>query len=160
MKKTKIALSILLSSLASINSFATTTTNAFGVSTAVAASCSISGVSNIGFSGYNPTLTSTGTGSISALCSKDTPYTLSLSAGVGTFANRAMSGPVTDKLNYNVFLDAGYTSIFGDGTSTTSSVSATGTGAVQAITVYGKIPSGQFINVGSYSETLTVSLVY
>ncbi len=69
----------------------------------------------------------------------------------------------TDLLNYNIFTDVARTIIFGNGTGGTADIGLrrpTGKPAPwsQIINIYGRIPTGQDVSVGSYSDTLTITL--
>jgi spore coat protein U-like protein len=98
-----------------------------------------------------------GVGNVAVDCAPAAAYTISLSPGTGSYAARIMaSGPY--RLGYNLFTDASRTTIWGDGTGTTATVS--GSGTVVNHTVYGRIPGAQNVNVGSYSDTITVTLVF
>jgi spore coat protein U-like protein len=99
------------------------------------------------------------TGIITVNCTNKAPYTLSLSTGSGSFASRSMKNG-TNILSYNLFLDSTRLTIWGDGSSGTSTVSGTGTGANAAATVYGRIPARQNARVGSYSDVITVTVTY
>lgn len=124
-----------------------------------AASCTVSAVS-AAFGGYDvfqQQATET-TGSVTVTCHSTTTYTISLSAGSGTFAARVMKNG-TQQLNYNLFTDAQRLTVWGDGTAGTSTVSATATGG--SYTVYGMIPALQkTVGAGSYSDTITVTVTY
>ena len=141
--------------------------------TTAAVSCSVSATGPV-FGVYNP-LSATPTyanGQIQATCTLlsggATTVTLvsSYSSGKsGSYAMRTMlSG--TNKLNYNLFFDAAYTQIRGDGTGG----SQTG-GASLALspgnptqsstsTIYGRIPASQDVAAGAYSDTIVVTITY
>jgi spore coat protein U-like protein len=74
-------------------------------------------------------------------------------------ASRKMSSG-TNTVNYNMYTDVGRTKIWGDGTAGSSVNPQTGTGAAQAITVYGRIPTGQTPATGTYNDTITVTLTF
>ena len=90
----------------------------------------------------------------------------SYSAGnSGSYAMRYMlSG--TNRLNYNLFFDAAYTQIRGDGTggSQTGGASLTLTTANRTqsttSTIYGRIPAGQDVAAGAYTDTIVVTITY
>jgi spore coat protein U-like protein len=67
-------------------------------------------------------------------------------------------------LNYNLFLDSNRSTIWGDGTGSTSYVSAGSLLAVgtsnRQYTVYGRVPAGQDRGAGSYTDTIVVTLNY
>ena len=78
----------------------------------------------------------------------------------GGFAPRRM-GHIgsSDTLAYNLYTDAAATSIWGDGSGGT----ATRSQRVQknqpwAATIYGRIPPGQDVAAGSYSDVLTITV--
>jgi len=82
----------------------------------------------------------------------------------GTFNPRQMKHSAgTDLLNYNVFTDAPGSIIFGDGTGGTTSINLRRPVGKPApwsefINIFGKIPPGQNVSVGSYSDTLTITI--
>lgn len=83
----------------------------------------------------------------------------------GSYALRSMlSGANT--LSYNLFYDAAYTQIRGNGTggsqtggATLNLTAATPTQTASA-TIYGRIPAGQDVAAGSYADTIVVTITY
>jgi spore coat protein U-like protein len=69
-------------------------------------------------------------------------------------------------LNYNLYTDATRTAVWGDGTGGTAVVSIkyslppAGTTQTDTHTVYGRAFAGQVVSVGSYLDTITVTLVF
>lgn len=123
-----------------------------------AATCTLT-ITNVAFAAYDvfTKAKTNSTGKVKVKCNAIASYTISLSAGSGTFASRVMlSGSY--QLDYNLYTNNTHTTIWGDGTSGTSTVSATGLGATY--TVYGQIPALQNVPVGSYSDTVTVTVTY
>jgi len=123
-----------------------------------AASCTLT-ITNVAFGDYD-VFTKTKTksnGKVKVKCSATETYTILLSAGSGTFASRVMLAG-SYRLDYNLYVDSAHTMIWGDGTSGTSTVSSTDTGATY--TVYGLVPALQNVPVGSYSDTITVTVTY
>ena len=122
------------------------------------AACNVS-VVNVAFGDYdvfnNSDTDSTGT--VKVTCDASTSYTISISAGSGTFASRAMTNG-SYQLNYNLFTDPQRLTIWGDGTGGTATVAATDSGATY--TVYGMIPALQNVHAGGYFDTLTVTVTY
>jgi spore coat protein U-like protein len=99
------------------------------------------------------------TGTISVNCPSGTSYTLSLSSGFGTYAARTMTSG-TNILGYNLFLDPTRLTIWGDGSAGTGTASGVGTGTSTDTPVYGRIPAGQNVSVGNYSDVLTVTVTF
>jgi spore coat protein U-like protein len=105
--------------------------------------------------------------SITLDCSKDVTkadVTISESSISGTFNPRRMrkSGG-SDLLDYNVFTDVTRTSILGNGTGGTTVVKLKRPTSKpepwsQSIDVYGRIPPGQDVSAGNYSDSLTVTI--
>jgi len=98
-------------------------------------------------------------GDIQINCNGAVAVTIRLAVGQGTFSSRTMSSS-GHTVKYNVYADAGYTQVWGDGTSGTVTVpftfSASGT---QTIAVYGKIPKGQTSSIpGTYTATPQVTV--
>lgn len=128
-----------------------------------ALNCSFNSVIGLNFGSYDvfsasPTKI---TGTISYSCKKVGGVQfmqLSLSAGSGTFANRTLrSGG--NVLNYNLYPAANNTQVWGDGTGGTYLYSIDPVDRqVDTLTVYGTILPGQDVGVGSYTDTITVTM--
>ncbi len=131
--------------------------------------CSIGGVS-INFGNYNifsPSPTDS-IGIINLNC-ENVPWVdlkLGVSSTSGTFNPRRMkrSGG-SDVLEYNIFTDPARTVIFGDGTGGTQTIRVhkpPGTPAKEPwssqITIYARIPPGQDVPAGDYSDSLTITV--
>jgi spore coat protein U-like protein len=118
-------------------------------------------VVNAAFGNYDvfATAATTTTGKVRVNCVSGANYTISLSAGAGTFASRVMTGSGS-RLDYNLFTDTQHLTVWGDGTSGSVTVSGTGTGSNTTYTVYGLIPAQQNVTAGNYSDTITVTVTY
>ncbi len=139
---------------------AATATTTFSVTAEVRTTCTIT-TTNLAFGPYSGVQVD-GTSTLSATCSTNTPYNIGLNAGGATGATvttRAMKGPATDVLHYSLFRDSARSLNWGS-TIGTDTVASTGTGAVQPFTVFGRIPAGQFVQSGAYSDTITVTLTF
>ncbi len=126
------------------------------------------------FGTYNPTNTSAtvANGTLTATCtltsgnSATVTLTSSYSTGAsGTFSSRVMLSGIS-RLSYNLYYDAAYTQIRGDGTggSQTGSASlsltrATPTQEIQS-TIYGRVTASQDVAPGTYTDTITVTVTY
>ena len=139
---------------------AATVTTSFAVSATVAPICSASATS-LGFGTYTGLVVSASS-TVSVTCTNTTAYTVSLSAGLATGATvttRKMTGPASALLAYALFRDAGHTLNWGV-TAGTDTVAGTGNGSAQPITVYGQIPTAQYVAPGVYADTITVTVTY
>ena len=126
-------------------------------------SCTVS-ATPVAFGSFNPfgaTVTSTGT--ITVACSsgsKNATYTIALSTGnSGSFATRQTSTSMP-YLSYNLYTTSGYTSIWGDGTGGSVTVTGTDTTATNNYTVYGQLPTPQGVTPQGYTDNITVTVTY
>lgn len=140
-------------------------------SAAHGANCNIS-VTGLNFGDYDPVSASPldGATTLVVTCSSQSStdkvgVTGSLSSGPGSYAARQMQGPV-DTLNYNLYWDATRTTtIAGDGTAGTATVSDSlaaangGNGKyIFTWTLYGRIPAGQDVGAGAYSTATPINI--
>ena len=79
--------------------------------------------------------------------------------GPANFTARAMASG-SNSLGYQLYLDSGRSSVWGDGTGSSATSSGTGTGSTQTIPIYGRIPSLSGIVPGTYTDTVTVTVTY
>jgi spore coat protein U-like protein len=144
--------------------WAATATTTFAVSGTVVPTCNVS-AANLSFGTSIPSPINSNVdaqSNITATCSSGTPYTVALSAGNGaaaTFASRKLTSGA-NTLNYALFTNAGRTTVWGDGSAGSSTFGSMGSGAAQAIPVYGRILSGQSVATGAYSDTIVVTLTF
>ena len=140
---------------------AATATDDIDVSATVVATCSISVTEQMAFGNYNG-VQNDDTATISVTCTNTTTYDVGLDAGDtagATVSTREMAGPGTDMLAYALYTDAGRTTNWGN-TVDTDTVDGTGNGSAQTLTVYGRVSASQFIEPGSYTDTVTATITY
>lgn len=150
---------------------AQTVTTTIPVSATVAAACSVSGT-GVNFGNYEGRqLTATGT--ITVTCSANRSYNVTLNGGTH---GAGSSGPRNlQDLNsttpgvtafYFLYKDSAMTQEWGDagfaGTYTPGTpVSGTGTGSVQTLTIYGKLPANQIgSSPGNYTDTVLATVIF
>lgn len=97
------------------------------------------------------------TGRVDVECTISTSYTIALSKGGGGDRDREMLSGATI-LNYYLYTSATRTTIWGDGTSVTSTVN--GSGIMASHTVYGRIPTRQNNPAGSYADVIVVTVTF
>lgn len=142
---------------------AATATTTFQVTATVISACTVS-ATNLAFGNYDASAgaPNDNTSTVSVTCSNGSPYTVALDAGTGSGATvavrRMTSGANT--LDYSMYTTAGRTTVWADGTGGTSTQAGTGNGASQNITVFGRIPTGQFVTAGNYADTVTATITY
>jgi spore coat protein U-like protein len=105
------------------------------------------------------------TGSVTVTCDQrnriDVTVAIGASPTSGGFNPRQMrytSG--TDRLNYNLYTSSSMSTVWGNGSAGTSTVLLQRVNRRRPVvtTIYGRIPAGQNVSVGSYAETLTVTI--
>jgi spore coat protein U-like protein len=141
--------------------YAATASNTLDVSATVTSNCAVT-TTALAFGNINVT---TGadfdtTGGISVTCTNGTAWTAEADAGGGTGATTAVRKMTSgsDLLNYALYSDSGRTTIWGTGAS--EDIASTGTGVAQAMTIYGRVPSGQTAPAGAYTDTVNVTVTY
>jgi len=101
---------------------------------------------------------------ITLLCGIGTTAEVSLNAGSGpgggnTSRRRMEQDAGSDHLEYDLFQDPGRTIHWGD-SSGVDTLEVVTTGVAQTVPVYGRIPGGQRVREGTYSDTITVRVLY
>lgn len=105
------------------------------------------------------------TGTVTVECDTNPPTDVTIaigaSGGSGGFNPRQMRLTAgADRLNYNLFTTASMSTVWGDGSAGTSTVflSKVNKNHPVTTTIFGRISPGQNVSVGSYSDTLTVTI--
>jgi spore coat protein U-like protein len=132
----------------------------FQVTAHVSKHCTVS-ATNLNFGSYTQAQLD-GQSQIQLTCSDATPWDVGLNGGRfpgGTVARRSMSGPGGTQLDYQLFTDSARTVVWGDRVGT-DTVSGTGNGIPQTLTVYGRIPAGERVKAGGYVDTITATLTF
>lgn len=143
-----VALGMAASGAAQAQATATTT---FQVTANVTAACTVA-ATNLAFGAYSATVGPVDTTStITITCSNGKGWTLDI--GGANNAARTMAGPTAVTLDYGMYNDFARSIAF-------PSTTGTGTGAAQAVTVFGRIPGAQFVPVGNYADTVNVTVTY
>ena len=124
----------------------------------VYAICSVSTVP-VNFGTYNVYTTGNALtiGQITVLCNPLTAYIVSLNSGQhGTIAQRKQASS-NDFLLYNLYTDPARTILWGDGSTNGVTVSSSGS---TPLNVYGSMPGQQNVSVGSYLDTVAVTVLF
>jgi len=127
----------------------------------VLANCSVSATGvNFGSSGpINTNIDATGT--VSVQCTNATPYTVALNGGnaaAGDPTQRKMSKG-SETITYGLYQNSARNLPWGS-TSGGNTVGGTGSGASQALTVYGRVASQAMPSPGTYTDTVVVTVTY
>lgn len=138
------------------------TTDTFDVTATVIDSCTLTAGNTLAFGNYDPNSGTDldGQTTINASCTNGTTADLELDLGNNADGSTRRMADVTDGTNflqYELYTEAGRTDVWGTGA---DAVTYTGQGVLsdQDLTVYGRVPSAQDVQVDSYSDTVTVTL--
>jgi spore coat protein U-like protein len=121
------------------------------------------------FGAYDTINPTAGTSSITITCTHNGQahtfnYTIALSSGSGSYATRQMAG-AGDTLNFNHYTTLAHTTVWGDGTAGTATVSGSflvpqggGNTGSQTQTVYGLIGAPQNVTATAYATASPITL--
>jgi spore coat protein U-like protein len=143
---------------------AATVTTTFGVQITITNACTIVSATNMNF-GSVGVIGAAGvdaTSTITVQCTTSAPYNIGLNVGAGsgaTVTTRLMTSGASNTVSYSLYQDAAHTLVWGP-TIGTNTVASTGTGASQAFTVYGHVPSQTTPPAAVYNDTITVTVTY
>ena len=139
------------------------------VTATVAANCTIA-TTAVDFGAYDPVTANASaailqTGKVSVSCTTGSAATVTLGQGAHSDTGssdadpaRRMSDGTTHFLTYTLYSEPTRTTEWGNTTPT--GLAYTGTGASQDLTVYGTLPGGQNVPVGSYSDTVVATITF
>ncbi len=94
-------------------------------------------------------------GEIGISCAPGTPYKVSVDAGSnsgGAFHPRRMRGPNGRTLDYNLYIDAPRTRVWGDGAGGTFYLPGVASGNWEYVVVHGRMPPRQKVPAGAYGD--------
>lgn len=159
------ALFVAVGSAAPSMAVAGSNTSNLEISASVPSSCTIStlGLTFDSYS-YASGFPADGAGTVLTNCTRNTNAVITLDQGNNFATNSSNEAPLrrlkntdtTNYLNYTLYQNSAMTTIWGNSTNTgvTSSNESTSTG------VYGRIPAGQNVPAGSYSDTVTATVTF
>ena len=163
MKRTILSLAVL--TLISVPAFAGSATANLNVSASVSAVCTIS-TAAVAFGAYDPVVTNAaaalnGTGTLTVACTKGASATIDLGVGGNLLAGSRRMTSGADFLNYALYKDAARTQVWGTGLAGGATLTYnSATKAATNLTVYGTVPGGQDVTVGSYSDVVVATINY
>lgn len=145
--------------------FAATTANV-DVSATVVESCSITGGS-VAFGNYDALSASPNdaTGTVAVTCATGSTSQIFLGQGVNAGAGSTDAAPIrrmvfsaTNFLSYQLYQEAGRTTVWGNTTATSpATATAANTSAVTS-TIYGRVSAAQSSTVGAYTDTVVATV--
>ncbi|MFK3780323.1 spore coat U domain-containing protein [Agrobacterium sp. NPDC089420] len=131
----------------------------FNVSAAVAPTCIVT-AQNINFGNHGVLNTAVdATGAINLTCTANLSYSVALNGGLSNSppAARQMV-QAGSSIIYGLYRDANRANVWGSAAGQTAS--GTGTGGLQTLTVYGRVPAQNTPAPGNYADTVVVTVNY
>jgi spore coat protein U-like protein len=155
-------MAIVAAGFGSTASAATATAN-LGVSATVTNNCTIS-TAAVAFGSYDPVVAHAstnldGTGTVTVACTKGATATIGLGLGSNPLASvRRMKDATTNFLTFELYQDAGRTTVWGNAGAGLLSTGAAPSKTARNFTVYGRVASNQDIPAGSYNDTVVATV--
>jgi spore coat protein U-like protein len=150
---------------------AATATSNFTVTATVVASCTIS-TTAIGFGNYDPVVANATTpvdanGTVTVACTSGASTTIGMSQGANQTGTstaaapaRQMASGATNRMRYDLYQDPARATVWGDvGTAAAETYNSTSKAAT-ILNIYGRIPSGQDVVTGAYTDTVTATIQF
>jgi len=142
--------------------YAATATTTMTVQMTITATCLVNSATALNFGTQGVLATNVDqTSTLQVTCTNTTPYNIGLNVGTGagaTVAARKMTSGA-NTVNYTLYRNSTRTTLWGN-TVGTDTVAATGNGAAQNYTVYGRVPPQAAPAPGTYTDTITVTVTY
>jgi spore coat protein U-like protein len=141
---------------------AATTSTSFAVTATVLKTCAVT-ANDLAFGNYDTTSVAPldGATTLSVLCSPGTSFQVGLNAGTSGVSVTARSmANGGSSLNYALYQNAGRTTNWGNTPGTDTPAAATAGVTATSLSVYGRVPAGQNVAQGSYTDTITVTVTY
>ncbi|WP_267919952.1 Csu type fimbrial protein [Pandoraea sputorum] len=144
-----------------------TATSTFTVTLVIQAGCSVTSTPMNFGTVSNLSTAQTATTTLSVTCTNTTPYNVGLSAGTttgSTTSARLLAGGTsgnTATVGFGLYQDSLHTTNWGTAQGT-DTVSGTGNGTAQSLTVYGQVPTsaGAIPRPDTYSTTITATVYF
>ena len=168
-----LALAVTGSMFAAASANAATATGNLNVTANVASSCIVSAPGSLAFGAYDPvdlnnTTPKNGQGTINVRCTRGTTTTIALEQGQNPATGSTCTNPIRqmndgagERLRYNLFSDSNRTVTWGCTTGTnTTSYQSTNSANAASLDVWGRIPAGQDVAPGNYSDTVQITLTF
>jgi len=143
---------------------AATATANLSVSATINNNCTIT-TAAVGFPAYDPIVTHAAapddstSGSVTITCTKGSATTIGLGLGANASGSQMrMLNGTTNFLNYALYQDSGHATLWGNSGAGLLSPVAAPSKAPRTFTVYGRIPAGQDLPAGTYTDTVVATV--
>jgi spore coat protein U-like protein len=143
---------------------AATATANLSVSATISSNCTIT-TASVGFPSYDPVVAhatspdDSTSGSVTITCTKGTIPSIGLGLGANASGSQMrMSNGSASYLAYALYQDAGRTTVWGDSGSLLFYPGPATSKDPRTYPVYGRIPAGQDLPAGTYTDTVTATV--
>ena len=132
------------------------------VTAEVASNCVIA-TSNLAFGGYDPlaqnaTQELDASAGVTVLCTRSSRATVSIDSGRNPVGSSRTLAGGSQRVSYQLFRDADRTQEWGGGLTDRQQIISEGIHKPQQLTVYGRIPPGQEVASGLYTDVVTATV--
>ena len=146
-------------------------TGNLAVTATVSASCLVVGPNTMAFGAYDPsdvnlTADRDADGSIAIRCTKNTLAHVQLAQGSNPAAGSNCGAPQrqmasgAERLGYQLYSNTGRTAVWGCTAGTESTFTSANSATATVMNVYGRIPAGQNVAAGSYTDTVQINVTF
>jgi spore coat protein U-like protein len=157
---------LALAAVVTAPALAGTATSNLSVTATVSNNCTSATVA-MAFGAYDPVSAHAssdldGTGTVTVTCTKNASTTITLGQGSNADTGSTDAAPLrrlkvgSNYLSYGLYSDSGRSTVWGNTSGTGKA--HTGTGTATDMTVYGRIPWGQNVPTGSYTDTVVATV--
>jgi spore coat protein U-like protein len=137
-------------------------TSGFVVATAVATNCSIT-TTPVAFGTYDPVAANVtapldGTGTVVVTCTRGAGTRIDLGLGAAASGTTRRMAGAGEFLTYELYQNTGRTTVWGAGAAAGLTITQAPSKAPRTFTVFGRVPAGQDVSAGSYSDTVVATI--
>lgn len=144
----------------------------FQVTASVANSCRVTSTGDINFGAYDPADTHFGTaldgiGSVAVRCTRGTVANVALGQGQYAASGSTCASPLrqmadgsTGRLRYDIYQAGPGNTAWGCDVANDQSFTSAASNVETTLTTYGRIPAGQDVAAGNFSDTVTVTVTF
>ena len=137
------------------------------VTASVTQSCRVKTTSPVAFGSYDPLDTNSstgsdldGSGSVTVACTKGYIPTIGLNLGLNATGSTRRMKVGSEYLSYELYKESGRTNVWGNSGADLFTPGAAPGSTGTAYDVFGRVPKGQDAAVGSFTDTVTVTVNY
>jgi len=153
----KLLLAGVAASVMGAAAHAVTATSQFNAQIQIQADCVVNSPNTLDFGAQGLLNTNVdATMDFTVECTNGVGYTIAMDNGANASGNTNRMTNGTEFVSYEIYQDAARSTVW----DASSTVASTGTGDPQTFTVYGRVPPQTTPGVGTYTDTVTITVTY